>query len=142
MPRRGDIPQGKAQVNIIIDKGVYDEIKRLAFMKYGSFRGCLSWEVEQALRAWIAHHKNFHKNLDMANPKPRPARVFDQVKKYLEERYGYGALITGQQIPRQHLVEAIAAVRGTHPNTIKHWMDQFIRFKLIKWIGGEVFEIL
>jgi hypothetical protein len=142
MPRREDISHDRAQLSVIIDKKLYDEFRKLVFMKYGKFRGCLSWEVEQALRVWIAHHKNFNKNLDVANPKPKPARVFDQVKKYLEERYGYGAIITGQQIPRQHLVEAIAAIRGTNPNTIKHWMDQFIKFKLIKWIGGEVFEVL
>jgi RNAse (barnase) inhibitor barstar len=135
-------PSNKVGLYVYIDREVAMEIKRLASLKYGRLWGVLSYEVEQALRAWIAQHAHdAHKNMEV-NPEPKAVKVFSQVKKYLEERFGYAAIIPGQQIPRQHILTAIAAVRGPDNRTIRKWFDAFIRFKLLRHVGGEVYEVL
>jgi hypothetical protein len=134
---------GKVVLRAYVSRDVSDRIRDLAWAKYGRFRGALSYEVEQALRAWLAQHaQDAHKNLEAVNPQPRAVTAFNRVKKYLEDRFGYAAIITGQQIPRQHLAEAIAAIQGVDNRTFKKWMDAFTRFKLIKYVGGEIFEVL
>jgi hypothetical protein len=34
------------------------------------------------------------------------------------------------------------AIRGSHPQTIESWMNNFVMFKLIKWIAGELYEVI
>jgi hypothetical protein len=133
----------KAVLRAYVSKEIHDKIRDLAWAKYGRFRGALSYEVEQALRVWIATHtQNAHKFLNAANPQPKVARIFNQVKKYLEENLGYVAIIPGQQIPRRHILMAIANVRGPDARTIKKWFDAFLANKLIKMITPELYEVL
>ncbi|MEM1710564.1 MAG: hypothetical protein QW820_06710 [Sulfolobales archaeon] len=142
MPR---VPGGKVGVYVYIDENLYKEFRRLVFSKYENFHGVLSREVEHALRAWIAMHTQKHTNLKVINkpnPQPKVYEVFQQVKEYLKKVYGYDDVGTERQIPRKHLIAAISAVRGTDARTISKWMDLFMKYKLIKWIGGEVFEVL
>jgi len=40
------------------------------------------------------------------------------------------------------LIDAISAIRGTDKRTIRKWMDLFVKYKLIKWIAGEIFEVV
>jgi hypothetical protein len=133
----------KAVLRAYVSKETHDRIRDLAWAKYGKFRGALSYEVEQALRAWLAQHtQDAHKILSAANPQPKVARVFNQVKKYLEETLGYVAIIPGQQIPRKHILMAIANVRGPDTRTVKTWFDAFLANKLIKMITPELYEVL
>jgi hypothetical protein len=133
----------KAVLRAYVSKEIYDQIRDLAWAKYGRFRGALSYEVEQALRVWLATHtQNAHKLLNAANPQPKVARVFNQVKKFLEENLGYVAIIPGQQIPRKHIMMAIANVRGPDDRTVKKWFDAFLANKLIKMITPELYEVL
>ena len=133
----------KAVLRAYVSKEIYDQIRDLAWAKYGRFRGALSYEVEQALRVWIAQHtQEAHKLLNAANPQPKVAKVFNQVKKFLEENLGYVAIIPGQQIPRKHIMMAIANVRGPDARTVKTWFDAFLANKLIKMITPELYEVL
>jgi len=50
------VPKGKVHLQAYVDEGVVEELRKLVFMKYGNFRS-LSYEVEQALRAWLAAHR-------------------------------------------------------------------------------------
>jgi len=50
------VPKGKAHLQAYVDEKVVEELRKLVFMKYGNFRS-LSYEVEQALRAWLAAHR-------------------------------------------------------------------------------------
>jgi len=89
------------------------------------------------------HTQNHTKILRKANPNnPKIHRVFQEIKAYMQEKFGYAALPPGHRVPRSHLAEAIAAVRGTDNRTIKKWMRDFEKFKLIRWIGGEIWEIV
>jgi hypothetical protein len=76
------------------------------------------------------------------NPPPRTAKVWAQVKEYLRERFGYEVVISGVQIPRKHLIEAIIAVRGGQERTIRRWLREFEAFHLIKWISPQVCEVI
>jgi len=139
------IPKGKADLHVLVDKKVYEEIKRLALLKYEKAHGAISYEVEQALRNWIAlHSQEPHKPIAKVNPQPKVFAVFGEVKKYLMERYDrdYKVIVQGTQIPRRLLVEAIKAVRGYDPRTVENWMRNFVEAKLIKHIAGEVYEVL
>lgn len=135
----------KKKVNLFIEEGIWAEFKRLAFQKHENFHGALSYELEQALQAWLAQHTQKHiKPLipNSINPQPRVAVTFSQVKNYLKQQYGYVAIVPGQQVPRAHLREAIMAIRGTDYRTVNKWMGLFTKFKLIKWVAGQIYEIL
>lgn len=135
----------KRKVNLYVEERLWEEFKRLSFSKHGKFHGALSGELEQAIQSWLAQHTQNHTKqlvVNKVNPQPKVYRVFAQVKEYLKQRYGYAAIVPGQQVPRKHLVEAIAAIRGSHPQTIESWMNNFVMFKLIKWIAGELYEVI
>jgi len=137
------IPKGKVDLHVLIDEKVYEEIKRLAILKYEKVHGAISYEVEQALRNWIAlHAQGAHKIATTVNPQPKVLKVFSQAKEYLKERYGYAAIVQGVVIPRVHLIEAIKAVRGCDPRTVSTWMKNFVESKLIKPTSSEAYEVL
>ncbi|MEM0309244.1 MAG: hypothetical protein QXP68_04245 [Thermosphaera sp.] len=135
----------KRRVTVHIREDLWEEFKRLAYAKNPDFYGALSHEVEQALQAWLAQHTQKHAGrliVNKQNPQPKVYETFLQVKEYLKNTYGYGAIVPGQQIPRRHLIDAISAIRGTDKRTIRKWMDLFVKYKLIKWIAGEIFEVV
>lgn len=137
----------KKKVGFRIQEKIWDEFKRLAYAKHGDFYGAITYELEEALLNWVIQHTQKHtKQLTVGkvNPSPRVYSVFQEVKKYLNDKYYSGTLISGagQQILRNRIVEAISAIRGTDPRTIQKWMKAFLNFKLIKWIAGEVYEIV
>jgi len=143
---KNDFMIEKVRVIFYLDKDVVQKFRELIALKYKTVeRGLLSWEAQQALVHWIALHTNAQNSKDFSsclkpNPTPRVAQVFRQVKAYLLRNY-YEELPAGYQIPAKHLREAIAAVRGSDPRTIKKWMKAFADFHLIKHITGELWEI-
>jgi uncharacterized protein YcgL (UPF0745 family) len=136
------LPKDKVGVYLYIDRKLFEQFKRLCFQKYEKFHGALSYEVEQALQSWIALHTQDTHKVGAVNPQPRVYKVFNQVKEVLKERFGYSAIVPQLQIPRIHLVEAITCVRGVDERTVNTWMSRFQKFKLIKHVGGELFEVL
>jgi len=136
---------GRKKVNLFIEERLWDNFKRLAFEKHENFHGALSEELEQALQSWLAQHtQNTHKQLviNKVNPQPRVFQVFTQVKEFLKEQYGYASLVQGQQVPRKHIIEALISLRGSDYRTVNKWMGLLSKFKLIKWVAGEVYEVL
>jgi len=135
----------KKRVTVHINVDLWNEFKRLAFAKHESFHGSISAELEQALQAWLAQHTQNHTKtlaVNAHNPQPRVYAIFQQVKEYLKRTFGYGAIVPGLQIPRKHLVEAISAVRGSDERTVNKWMKLFVQYKLVKWLAGEVYEVV
>ena len=53
MPR---LPKGKKLLQAYVDEELLKEFKELAFCKHRRLRGALSWEVEEALKNWLALH--------------------------------------------------------------------------------------
>lgn len=144
------VPKGKVLAAVYLDKDLWEEFRRLAFMKHDGFR-YLSYEVEQALRAWLALHRsppggreiqrNFSKVSSKVNPTPKVLRAFEQVKEYLAKKFNC-PITEGSQVSRDHLIEAIANTRGTDPKTISKWLNLFEKFKLVKHIAGKVYEVV
>jgi len=137
--------EDKVQLKVYLPRSLVEELKRLALAKYGKFHGAISYEVEQALGVWLATHTQNHTKqltLNSANPQPRVFKVWNQVKAYLREKFGYDSIFPQQLIPRKHIVEAIAAIRGDDERTIQKWLNSFQKYQVLKWISGEVYEVL
>ena len=139
MPR---LPRGKKLLQAYVSEDLLKEFRELAFRKHGVLRGALSWEVEEALKNWLALN-NTHKctQIKPLNPGNKILKVYNQVKEYIKEKYYYGTLMPHSQVPRKFLVEAIMAIRGPDKRTVRGWLDRFMKFKLIKYLGGEIFEM-
>jgi len=141
MPGRNKIPKGKAQLNVLISEKLKNKLIDLVKVKYPSLRGGLSTEVENALAHWISLHTQKHTNssqINKINPLPKAKVVFEQIKVYLKEKYGFPP----QQVTYRDLEEAISMVRGSDKRTVRKWMNEFIKWKLIKHIVGQVYEIV
>jgi hypothetical protein len=137
--------EDKVKLQVWIPRKIFDEVRRLAWAKYGKFHGALSFEVEQALGVWIATHTQNHTKqlaINQINPQPRTFKVWNQVKAYLQEKFGYSAIVPQLMIPQKHIAEAIMALRGADERTVKGWFERFQKYHLIKWVSGEVFEVL
>jgi hypothetical protein len=138
----------KIKVGFYIDRRLYDEFRRLAFTKSGRLHGALSYELEQALLNWLGLHTQMHTNskgggitLPQLNPQPKAARVWEQVRYYLKRRFGY-LVLAGAQVNRAHLVDAIEAIRGSDPRTVRKWLEEFMKYKLIKPVSAELYEVV
>ena len=139
------IPKNKEMICIYIDKSLASGLRNLIKMKYESFRGGLSKEVEDALRSWLAAHtSSTHVSVSKANPQPRTARVWEEVKQYLRKKYphSYPAVISGMTIPASYIIEAICSLRGDDERTIKKWITRFEQHHLLKRIGAAAYEVI
>ncbi|RLI27582.1 hypothetical protein DRO58_04005 [Candidatus Bathyarchaeota archaeon] len=128
----------KIKVGVWLSKSLWKEFRELVFAKHGNFHGALSYEVEEALRNWLGLHTQIHTKINSINPAPRAKQVWEQVKDYIRQRQGF----VGQQVTLELLTEAISAVRGSDPRTIKKWLKEFQRYRLIKHIAGHVWEVV
>lgn len=126
----------KVKLQVWINKDLNDKLRELINQKYKKYeKGNLSNEVEEALRNWIAAHTNAHK-FEQTNPEPRVYKVWEEVKKVLKD-WGYF-----QQVNLRELKKAIAIVRGNDYRTIRKWLNEFKKFKLIKELTPQVYEII
>jgi len=133
----------KEKVGLFISRSVMEKFRALIQQKYEKYeKGLLSYEAELAFRNWLALHTNAQTRLIKPNPKPKVALVFAQVKEFLASNYYFDSITPGQQVPLTHLENAIRAIRGSDPRTIKKWLQAFRKFKLIKPITGNLWEVL
>jgi len=136
--------ENRVQFKVWISKELNKKFRELIALKYKTYeKGLLSWEVEQALMNWIALHHAKHTNAQIPEPNPPPKvfKVFRQVKAYIEKEYGT-TLERGAHIGRPLLEKAIMAIRGSDSRTIRHWLETFHKFELIKPITAGVWELL
>jgi uncharacterized protein YcgI (DUF1989 family) len=134
----------KAQFNVSISEELEREFREFVARKHKrAKKGLISYEVEEALRYWMALHTRAQMTLvdTSVNPPLDVSRVFIQIKEYLITHY-YPELGTGQVININHLKEAIMRIRGSDPRTINKWIKTFKDLHLIKPIAGVMWEIL
>ena len=134
----------KTRLLIYLPKDLDKKLREFLSFKYKNYeKGLLSYEVEQAIKHWIALHTKAQKTLVMKAPNPTPkiSRVFVEVKEYLLRKY-YVELIPGSTVADVHLREAIAQTRGADPRTIRKWLQIFNSAGLIKRLNNAVWEIL
>ena len=132
----------KVQLKVYIDEEINKKLREIIVMKYRTLeKGLLSREVQEALAYWIRLHTQRHTGpvqLNKLNPHPKAFDVFEQVKDYLRKKYKY----LPQQVTFNDLAEAISAVRGSDKRTIRKWLDEFLKWKLVKPIAPQVFELV
>ena len=132
----------KVQFNLYLEKSFVEDFRQFVAEQYGKVsKGLLSFEAKQAMQAWISTHKGTQTPLTQKSPNPYP-NVFvvrEAVKKYLQERFGYDSIY---KVPKQQVIEAISAVRGTDERTIQKWIRLFEKFHVLKWVTPNVVEFL
>jgi len=147
----------KVKVNLYIDEELWKEFRKLVWMKHERFWGVLGYEVEQALRLYIVAHTNSHTlssesmklirtfspylslSIQKVNPPPRVLSVYYSVRDFIRKKYNVPLI---QQATRRDIQEAISYVRGSDPRTIRKWFTTFLKYKLIKHVGGEIYELI
>jgi len=135
---------GKVELHVTISEKLNKKFREFLARKYGYIRkGIISEEVESALWAWIAEHthKEHKFGAGRVNPEPKYRRIYDQVKRWLSLEYGYDFNEVAQ-VPKKHMVEAIAAVRGSDKRTIEKWLRLFTDKGLIKWLSPNLIEVV
>ena len=136
--KKGEITEEKEIITIVVPKKLMDNFREFLARKYGEMRkGYISYEISQAISAWLATHTKAQ-NLSKINPQPRVFKVWEQVREYLKNKFGF----TPQQVPKNVLNEAIALVRGNDERTIRKWLKEFVKYKVIKEINQNVWEIV
>jgi len=132
----------KVQFNLYLEKSFVEDFRQFVAEQYGKIsKGLLSFEAKQAMQAWISTHKGTQTPLTQKSPNPYP-NVFvvrEAVKKYLQQRFGYDSIY---KVPKQQVIEAISAVRGTDERTIQKWIRLFEKFHVLKWVTPNVVEFL
>jgi len=138
----------KKAMLIYIDMNIEKKLRNLIQNKYEHYqKGLLSYEVELAIRNWLALHTQTQKIKNNAviqgkpNPLPNVIIAFQKVKEYLLGKY-YDTLFQGQQINYKHLEEAIMNTRGVDKRTIRKWLKIFHKMGFIKPITPMIWEIL
>ena len=126
------------------------KFRELVNLKHPMYdRGALSYEVEQALRQYIASYtlnthaqdtKSSMPNVEKSNPNPRVYLFKQQIFKWLVESEIY--LEVPQFIMRKHLEMEIGALRGTDKRTINKWLDDLEKYGCIKKSGIQQFEFV
>ena len=135
----------KRKVHIYINEEVLERFKKTLLKKYGTIWRVMGEEVERMIVEWLqrngegVHTQDAHVSCTFSSS--RTGRVWEDVKNYLRQRYGYGLFFPGQKIPRKHIVSAISEVRGNDSRTVRKWVKRFIEEGVLRWNGGEVFEV-
>ncbi|MEM3013422.1 MAG: hypothetical protein QXI71_02165 [Candidatus Bathyarchaeia archaeon] len=132
----------KVKLGVWIDPVLDQKFREFVAQQYGKVgRGLLSFEVSQALQAWISTHRSTQAELvhKPPNPVPNVFQVKEQVKAYLRETFGYEQVY---KVPKNHVVIALSSLRGTDERTIRKWMKLFEKYKVIKWVTPNVVEFL
>jgi hypothetical protein len=125
----------KVKTSLNLNKELWEKFKEFAFNQHKKFKGALTYEVEEALRFWIATHTNAQ-TTNKINPNPKVYIIWQQVKGILREK-GYWL-----QAPLKEIRNAIALVRGNDYRTIRKWLIEFKNFKLIKEVSPQIYEII
>jgi len=132
----------KVKFGVWLDPVLALKFREFVAQQYGKVsRGLLSFEVSQALQAWMCTHKSTQAELvhKPPNPVPNVFQVKLQVKEYLRTTFGYEQIY---KVPKNHLILAISSLRGTDERTVKKWVKLFEKYGVIKWVTPGMIEFL
>jgi hypothetical protein len=121
----------KRQLTVYISEDLYSLLIEMAPNLYGRVHGALSAVVEEALREYLlprAHTRS------TPNPRLGIRSIYDRVIGRVQEILNLP--FRPSEVPEKVLDMAIAETRGGTPRTVERWKAQFLRFGLIKFIGG------
>jgi len=137
----------KIKMGLSLPETLVTRFRQFLAEKHGEIRkGLISAEVECALEAYMADHRTHTHSTQTTfdkpqspNPIPLVHHVREEIKSYMKEHFGYDVIY---QVPRKHVVEAIAMVRGSDRRTIKKWLRSFERYKIMRIVGTNMVEFL
>ncbi len=125
----------KKPITVYINSDVLAQLREIVKTKYEGSWG-LSWEVEEAIRAWLRlQHAQIHTK--RLNPsKPLIHIVMDEIIQRLRNQ---GCFL---QCTYKELQKAISEVRGSDERTYKKWLNILLQENRIKQIGTYTYEIV
>ena len=140
-----------------IPRSLSTKFRELVNLKHPMYqKGALSYEVEMALRQYIASymttpthintdtHSQQNDNLaikaEQSNPNPKIYSLKKDILKYFIESQLY--LEVPQFIPATHLIKAIAALKGIDQRTINKYLKLLEGFGCIKKSGLSQYEFV
>jgi hypothetical protein len=132
MPSKKKIPKGKVQINPLISREIYERLIKVAVDETGKARGGISMIVERALALYLTPLARA--KYTQGGTKMGLSGVYEEVINKIKEimKIDYKPL----EVPEKILDQAIALVRGSDPRTIAKWKEAFIRYGLIRYVGG------
>lgn len=132
MPSKKKVPKGKVQINPLISREIYERLVKVAVDEAGKARGGISMIVERALALYLTPLARA--KYTQGGTKMGLLGVYEEVINKIKEimKIDYKPL----EVPEKILDQAIALVRGSDPRTIEKWKEAFIRYGLIRYVGG------
>ena len=129
----------KKKIAVYVDAEVLEDFKKALLEKYGRVWQVMGDEISNLMREWLQRNGG-NAHTQIAHVK-KTEKVWRDVKNYLTQCYNY-SFFSGQKIPRKHIIMAISETRGCDERTIRKWIKRFIEKGVLRWNGGEVFEIV
>lgn len=130
----------KKAVTVYIQEDILDSFRELVKAKYKGLTG-MSYETQQAMAFWLASQRTQtqaqSQSTEVMNPIPRVFAVANQIREFFRKKYGYQP----QQVSLFELREAIGMIRGNDPRTIERWLKEFAKYKVIKPLAPNVYEL-
>ena len=134
----------RSQIHIRISKTVDDNFRRLILQKYHRFeKGLLSYEIEMAMRNYMALHSNAQTLVSSSHPNPtsKVMTAYNDVKQYLLT-HGFEEIPSGTQVHIKFIDQAIMNVHGSDPRTVEKWKKVFHKMGLIKPTSSVTWEMM
>lgn len=148
----------KKQFKVYISSDLLKDFRQLVARKHGAaMRGLISYEVETALKQYMASYKINQKAhthtaaqnetqreiqmVERANPSPKIYELKENIQHYLASSDFYNGRVP-QFIPESHLTEAIHTLKGYDKRTLAKWLGFLIRYGCIKKSGAGQYEFV
>lgn len=144
--------EDKIQFKVYLPETLIEKFRTLIALKYQRYqRGLLSYEVEQALKQYIASYNTQQQYTQKAllrqeqrfcksNIQPKVFALKQDIFKYLIDSQQY--VDEPQNITDRQLYDAIGAVRGLDPRTVKKWTKLLEQCGCVKSSGVHQIEFL
>lgn len=143
----------KKQFKFYIDINLDKQLREIISDKYHTVeRGIISHELNEMIRNWIADHQHTRINTNIStkqptpekiemqkiNPIPKVSQLNQQIKEYLRTKYDYSP----QQVTLSDIKESISVIRGNDERTIQKWTKELLKWKCLKPISPNSFELV
>jgi hypothetical protein len=139
----------KDQLKVYLPRRLLKEFRVLVAQKHGTYRrGLLSFEVEAAVKQYMATFRSTHSDAQksslnmkasLGNPYPKVHKLKQQIMEWLQTTGTYAEGVP-RFIPESHLNAAISALKGSDPRTLRNWTSSLLSSGYMKKSGPHQFE--
>ena len=137
----------KKQFKVYVSSTLFEDFMTLIARKHGTHKhGLISYEVETALKQYIASYHSTHTQthkieVSASNPFPKVYAAKQEILTWLGNTDYYVNGIP-QFIPESHLNQAISHTKGGDPRTLRRWKKDLLECGCIKRSGPHQFEFV